>query len=132
FLKLRVRSLSRGPTAKQVRHGGKQGTDDPYLSRSHSNVPSLKFRSVTQSDVKAEKLRQYWRDGVWWGLRRMARPCCEGVMSETSFVRAYVRFSSVSDRIAASQRSAALCPKRTHAMQQNMGDATPSSNRPLS
>jgi len=46
FLKLRVRSLSRGPTAKQVRHGGKQGTDDPYLSRSHSNVPSLKFRSV--------------------------------------------------------------------------------------
>jgi len=30
-----------------------------------------------------------------------------------------VRFSSVSDRIAASRRFAALCHKRTHALQQN-------------
>ena len=38
FLELTVRTVPRTLTAKQVQRGGKQGTDDPELSRIHSST----------------------------------------------------------------------------------------------
>jgi len=40
FLELTVRTVPRTLTTNQVRRGGKQGTDDPELSRIHSRIPT--------------------------------------------------------------------------------------------
>jgi hypothetical protein len=45
FLELIVLTTS-ALTANQVRHGGKQGTDNPELSCIHSSLPSIDFPSA--------------------------------------------------------------------------------------